>query len=134
MTKNENQWPPTRERSSGHQSLRVLVVDDEEHLQELLRTELSDRGHEVTVCPSGRVALKVLETSTFDAATRNSSRRRSEVSWASRSWMSTFTTAPATLRAWISATTAAVGSASSRASTLMVRKWRAWTCRNSQVV
>jgi DNA-binding NtrC family response regulator len=68
MTKNENQWTSTRERSGGHQSLRVLVVDDEEHLQDLLRTELSDRGHEVTVCASGRAALKVLETSTFDAA------------------------------------------------------------------
>jgi DNA-binding NtrC family response regulator len=46
----------------------VLVVDDEEHLQELLRGELTDRGHEVTVCNSGRAALKVLEKSTFDAA------------------------------------------------------------------
>ncbi len=67
MTKNENQWSSTQ-RSGGRQLLRVLVVDDEEHLQDLLRTELSDRGHEVTVCPSGRAALKVLETSTFDAA------------------------------------------------------------------
>ena len=59
---------PGRERVGGHRCLRVLVVDDEAHLQELLRAELTDRGHEVTVCSSGRAALKVLETSTFDAA------------------------------------------------------------------
>jgi DNA-binding NtrC family response regulator len=57
-----------RDRVGGHQCLRVLVVDDEENLQELLRGELTSRGHEVTVCNSGRAALKVLEKSTFDAA------------------------------------------------------------------
>src|SRR5262245_22618005 len=57
-----------RDRIGGHQCLRVLVVDDEENLQELLRGELTTRGHEVTVCNSGRAALKVLEKSTFDAA------------------------------------------------------------------
>ena len=62
------QRPPASQRTSGHPALRVLVVDDEEHLQDLLRTELVDRGHEVTVCGNGRAALKVLEKSTFDAA------------------------------------------------------------------
>jgi DNA-binding NtrC family response regulator len=51
-----------------HKSLRVLFVDDEKPLQELMRTELPRLGHEVTVCPDGRAALKVLEKSTFDAA------------------------------------------------------------------
>jgi DNA-binding NtrC family response regulator len=60
--------PYQRERVGGHRCLRVLVVDDEENLQELLRGELTSRGHEVTVCNSGRAALKVLEKSTFDAA------------------------------------------------------------------
>src|SRR6266404_1281794 len=53
---------------SPHQSLRVLFVDDEVPLQDLLRAELSRLGHEVTVCANGRAALKVLEKSTFDAA------------------------------------------------------------------
>src|SRR5262249_11050052 len=33
-----------------------------------MRSELPRLGHEVTVCPDGRAALKVLEKSTFDAA------------------------------------------------------------------
>src|SRR6516162_9433715 len=51
-----------------HKSLRVLFVDDEKSLQEFMRSELPRLGHEVTVCPDGRAALKVLEKSTFDAA------------------------------------------------------------------
>jgi DNA-binding NtrC family response regulator len=51
-----------------HQSLRVLFVDDEKSLQEFMRSELPRLGHEVTVCPDGRAALKVLEKSTFDVA------------------------------------------------------------------
>ena len=44
-----------------HKSLRVLFVDDEKSLQEFMRSELPRLGHEVTVCPDGRAALKVLE-------------------------------------------------------------------------
>src|SRR5437870_2885564 len=55
-------------RPGSHKSLRVLFVDDEEHLQEVMRAELPRMGHEVTVCPHGRAALKALEKSTFDAA------------------------------------------------------------------
>lgn len=51
-----------------HKSLRVLFVDDEKSLQEFMRSELPRLGHEVTVCPDGRSAVKVLEKSTFDAA------------------------------------------------------------------
>ena len=49
-------------------SLRVLFVDDEVSLQELMRSELPRLGHEVTVCPDGRTAIRVMEKSTFDAA------------------------------------------------------------------
>src|SRR5262245_15562359 len=56
------------ERVGGHRSLRVLFVDDEAPLRELMRTELPRMGHEITVCQDGRAALKVLERSTFDAA------------------------------------------------------------------
>src|SRR5205823_1124758 len=51
-----------------HKSLRVLFVDDEVPLQEVMRTELPRMGHEVTVCPDGRAAVKALEKTTFDAA------------------------------------------------------------------
>lgn len=48
--------------------LRVLVVDDEQNLRDLLRSELTSRGHEVTACAHGREALRVAEKMTFDAA------------------------------------------------------------------
>jgi DNA-binding NtrC family response regulator len=51
-----------------HKSLRVLFVDDEKSLQEFMRSELPRLGHEVTVCPDGKAAVKALEKSTFDAA------------------------------------------------------------------
>jgi DNA-binding NtrC family response regulator len=68
MTDNTLTRPGGRDRLETHKSLRVLFVDDERPLQELMRTELPRLGHEVTVCPDGRAALKVLEKSTFDAA------------------------------------------------------------------
>jgi DNA-binding NtrC family response regulator len=49
-------------------SLRILFADDEKSLQEFMRSELPRLGHEVTVCPDGRTAVKALEKSTFDAA------------------------------------------------------------------
>jgi DNA-binding NtrC family response regulator len=55
-------------RVGPHRSLRVLFVDDEAPLREFMRTELPRLGHEVTVCQDGRMALKVLEKSIFDAA------------------------------------------------------------------
>jgi DNA-binding NtrC family response regulator len=57
-----------RDRLEPHKSLRVLFVDDERSLQEFMRSELPRLGHEVTVCPDGHAALKVLPKSTFDAA------------------------------------------------------------------
>ena len=52
----------------SHKSLRILFADDEKSLQEFMRSELPRLGHEVTVCPDGRAAVKALEKSTFDAA------------------------------------------------------------------
>jgi DNA-binding NtrC family response regulator len=60
--------PTERERVEPHKVLRVLFVDDEKSLQELMRAELPRLGHEVTVCPDGRAALKAMEKGTFDAA------------------------------------------------------------------
>src|SRR5437868_4961637 len=53
---------------SAHRNLRILFADDEKSLQEFMRSELPRLGHEVTVCPDGKAAVKALEKSTFDAA------------------------------------------------------------------
>jgi DNA-binding NtrC family response regulator len=51
-----------------HNRLRVLFADDEKYLQEFMRAELPRLGHEVTVCPDGRSALRAAEKGTFDVA------------------------------------------------------------------
>src|SRR5438128_381980 len=53
---------------SSHKNLRILFADDEKSLQEVMRSELPRLGHEVTVCPDGKAAIKSLEKNTFDAA------------------------------------------------------------------
>ena len=54
--------------ATPHNSLRILFADDEKSLQEFMRSELPRLGHEVTVCPDGKAALKAMEKATFDAA------------------------------------------------------------------
>src|SRR6202158_4678333 len=68
MHENTTNRTSGRDRVDTHRSLRVLFVDDEKSLQEFMRSELPRLGHEVTVCPDGRAALKTLEKSIFDAA------------------------------------------------------------------
>lgn len=48
--------------------LRILFADDEQSLQAFMRSELPRLGHEVTICPDGRAALKALEKARFDLA------------------------------------------------------------------
>ncbi len=48
--------------------LRILFADDEQSLQAFMRAELPRLGHEVTICPDGRAALKALEKTHFDLA------------------------------------------------------------------
>jgi DNA-binding NtrC family response regulator len=52
----------------AHHRLRLLFVDDEQHLREFMRTELPRLGHEVTVCPDSKTALETIKKATFDAA------------------------------------------------------------------
>jgi two-component system NtrC family response regulator len=47
-------------------SLRILFADDEPSLQELMRLELPQMGHRVTVCPDGATAIAALEKDSFD--------------------------------------------------------------------
>ncbi|MFO1020233.1 MAG: sigma-54 dependent transcriptional regulator [Planctomycetales bacterium] len=53
---------------SAVNKLRVLFVDDEAPIREVMRIELPRMGHEVTICEDGRAAFDALEKSTFDAA------------------------------------------------------------------
>jgi DNA-binding NtrC family response regulator len=48
------------------ESLRILFADDEPSLQEVMRSELPRKGHSVTVCPDGSVALAALERDEYD--------------------------------------------------------------------
>ena len=59
-----------------HKSLRVLFVDDEKPLQEFMRSELPRLGHEVTVCPDGKAALKATPVRDLDAPSAAAGRYR----------------------------------------------------------
>ena len=48
--------------------LRILFVDDERGLREIMRAELTRMGHDVTEFADGRLALKAMEATRFDAA------------------------------------------------------------------
>jgi DNA-binding NtrC family response regulator len=48
--------------------LRLLFVDDEQSIRDVMRIELPRMGHEVVLCGDGHAALKALEQQTFDAA------------------------------------------------------------------
>jgi len=48
--------------------LRVLFVDDEAPIRQVMQKELARMGHDATICEDGRVALKALEDHSFDVA------------------------------------------------------------------
>ncbi|WP_459554405.1 sigma-54-dependent transcriptional regulator [Lacunimicrobium album] len=48
--------------------LRVLFVDDEAPIREVMQNELPRMGHEVTICSDGESALKSLDQHVFDVA------------------------------------------------------------------
>jgi DNA-binding NtrC family response regulator len=48
--------------------LRVLFVDDESAIREVMKIELPRMGHDVTISEDGQAALKALDQHTFDAA------------------------------------------------------------------
>src|SRR5688572_24713843 len=47
--------------NSTQHKLRVLFVDDEAAIREVMRIELPRMGHEVTLCENGEAALRALE-------------------------------------------------------------------------
>jgi DNA-binding NtrC family response regulator len=48
--------------------LRILFVDDEATIRDVMRIELPRMGHEVTICDDGQTAIAALEKHTFDVA------------------------------------------------------------------
>ncbi|MFN9267213.1 MAG: sigma-54-dependent transcriptional regulator [Planctomycetaceae bacterium] len=48
--------------------LRVLFVDDEAPIREVMKIELQRMGHDTTICEDGKTALAAAERHTFDAA------------------------------------------------------------------
>jgi two-component system OmpR family response regulator len=48
--------------------LKIILIDDDVELLELLEEFLSFNGMEVTTCPSGKEGLAMIEKETFDAA------------------------------------------------------------------
>uniref|UniRef100_A0A7C4QT65 Sigma-54-dependent Fis family transcriptional regulator n=1 Tax=Schlesneria paludicola TaxID=360056 RepID=A0A7C4QT65_9PLAN len=48
--------------------LRVLFVDDESAIREVMKLELPRMGHDVVLCEDGQAAIKALDRHTFDAA------------------------------------------------------------------
>lgn len=50
------------------QKLRVLFVDDEQAIRDVMKIELPRMGHDVVMCEDGYAALKALEKQAFDVA------------------------------------------------------------------
>ncbi len=53
---------------SAQNKLRVLFVDDEAPIRDVMRIELPRMGHETCICEDGQTALAAIEKNTFDAA------------------------------------------------------------------
>jgi signal transduction histidine kinase/CheY-like chemotaxis protein len=61
------QHTPRKEAKSRLNMIKILVVDDEERVRELLREILEDTGYEVAVAGSGREGLTLFDSQRFDA-------------------------------------------------------------------
>lgn len=51
-------------QKSASRGTRILVVDDQPELAELIRNVLGDEGYDVTVCTDSRQALRLVEEET----------------------------------------------------------------------
>ncbi|MBI2756397.1 MAG: response regulator transcription factor [Chloroflexi bacterium] len=59
---------PTGERADGAPEIpRLLVVDDDPHLRELLQVALAEEGFHVSLVPDGAAAVAAVEQDAFDA-------------------------------------------------------------------
>jgi DNA-binding response OmpR family regulator len=49
--------------------MKILVVDDDQHIQRLYKEELEEEGYEVVIAGTGNEALKIFEKENFDIVT-----------------------------------------------------------------
>ena len=54
------------DRPSAAESARILVVDDERSMREMLAILLKREGHDVTVAENGKTAIDLLNRHPFD--------------------------------------------------------------------
>lgn len=54
--------------SATNQKLRILFVDDEPAIRDVMKLELPRMGHDVVICEDGPAALKAMDDHVFDAA------------------------------------------------------------------
>lgn len=54
--------------ASASSQLRVLFVDDEPLIRQIMAVELPSRGHDATICEDGAAAVRALEKASFDCA------------------------------------------------------------------
>ena len=83
---------------AGTASARVLVVDDEADITELLRALLEGAGYEVATAESGAVAMEMLDTARFDAIV--SDLRMPDIDGAAL-WLTVRERHPALARRWL---------------------------------
>ena len=53
-------------KSLPKNGMRILFADDEPTLQEIMNVELSEMGHQATICPDGITACAALDLNTYD--------------------------------------------------------------------
>lgn len=53
----------------GGEKMKILVVDDDEHIQRLYKEELTDDGHEIIIAGTGKSALEMFEKEDPDVVT-----------------------------------------------------------------
>lgn len=53
---------------SAANKLRILFVDDEAPIREVMRIELPRMGHEATICDNGEMAISAIDKNKYDAA------------------------------------------------------------------
>ncbi len=53
-------------KSLPNNGLRILFADDEPTLQEIMHVELTEMGHQATVCPDGITACAALDMNSYD--------------------------------------------------------------------
>jgi len=62
----EQEISETTVNTARGDKLRVLVVDDDKEIREILADMLAIDGHSATVCPDGSAALKAINEGPFD--------------------------------------------------------------------